>query len=121
RSSPGPPAPWASRWSSGAPEEPLMAKHGKRYLQSRDLIDREREYEPAEAVGLIKAIEHAKFDESVELHVRAGLNVRHADETLRGTIALPNGLGKNGAIAVLAQGDKGREGEEAGRHTRGRG
>ena len=91
-----------------------MAKHGKRYLQSRELIDREHEYEPAEAVGLIKAIEHAKFDESVELHVRTGLNVRHADEQLRGTIALPNGLGKNVSIAVFAQGDKAREAEEAG-------
>jgi large subunit ribosomal protein L1 len=91
-----------------------MAKHGKRYLESRDLIDREREYEPAEAVGLIKAIQHAKFDESVELHVRTGLNVRHADEQLRGTIALPNGLGKNVSIAVFAQGDKAREAEEAG-------
>jgi large subunit ribosomal protein L1 len=91
-----------------------MAKHGKRYLQSRDLIDREREYEPAEAVALIKAIQHAKFNESVELHIRTGLNVRHADEQLRGTIALPHGLGKNITIAVFAQGDKAREAEEAG-------
>ena len=91
-----------------------MAKRSKRYLQSRELIDREREYEPAEAVGLIKAIQHAKFDESVELHVRTGLNVRHADEQLRGTIALPNGLGKDVKIAVFAQGDKAREAEEAG-------
>src|SRR5437868_10976270 len=57
---------------------------------------------------------HTKFDESVELHVRTGLNVRHADEQLRGTIALPHGLGKDVTIAVFAQGDKAREAEEAG-------
>jgi len=91
-----------------------MAKHGKRYLAWREKIDREREYEPSEAVSLLKAGEPSKFDESVELHVRTGLNVRHADEQLRGTIALPHGLGKNVSIAVFAQGDKAREAEEAG-------
>ena len=91
-----------------------MAKHSRRYLESRELIDREREYEPAEAVSLIKAVKPAKFDESVELHVRTGLNVRHAEEQLRGTIALPHGLGKDVSIAVFAQGDKAREAEEAG-------
>ena len=91
-----------------------MATHGKRYLAWREKIDREREYEPAEAVSLLKAGEPSKFDESVELHVRTGLNVRHADEQLRGTIALPHGLGKNVSIAVFAQGDKAREAEEAG-------
>src|SRR4051794_33157947 len=91
-----------------------MPKHGKRYVQWREKIDREREYEPAEAGSLLKAGEPAKFDESVELHVRTGLNVRHADEQLRGTIALPHGLGKNVSIAVFAQGDKAREAEEAG-------
>jgi large subunit ribosomal protein L1 len=91
-----------------------MPKHSRRYLESRALIDREREYEPAEAVSLIKAVEPTKFDESVELHVRTGLNVRHADEQLRGTIALPHGLGKDVSIAVFAQGDKAREAEEAG-------
>src|SRR2546430_5384307 len=90
-----------------------MPKHGKRFLAWREKIDREREYEPAEAVSLLKG-EPAKFDESVELHVRTGLNVRHADEQLRGTIALPHGLGKNVSIAVFAQGDKAREAEEAG-------
>src|SRR2546423_1236488 len=91
-----------------------MPKHGKRFLAWREKIDREREYEPGEAVSLLKAGEPAKFDESVELHVRTGLNVRHADEQLRGTIALPHGLGKNVSIAVFAQGDKAREAEEAG-------
>ena len=91
-----------------------MPKHSRRYLESRALIDREREYDPAEAVSLIKAVKPTKFDESVELHVRTGLNVRHADEQLRGTIALPHGLGKDVSIAVFAQGDKAREAEEAG-------
>src|SRR2546423_7438607 len=91
-----------------------MPKHGKRFLAWREKIDREGESEPAEAVSLLKAGEPAKFDESVELHVRTGLNVRHADEQLRGTIALPHGLGKNVSIAAFAQGDKAREAEEAG-------
>src|SRR4030088_715470 len=91
-----------------------MAKHGKAYLEARKRVDREREYSPAEAVGLIKETAHAKFDESVEVHVRTGLNVRHADEQLRGTIALPHGLGKNVKVAVFAKGDKAREAEEAG-------
>ena len=91
-----------------------MAKHGKAYLDSRQRLDRAREYEPAEAIALLKELRGAKFNESVEVHVRTGLNVRHADEQLRGTIALPNGLGKEVKIAVFAQGDKAREAEEAG-------
>ena len=91
-----------------------MSKHGKSYTDVKQRFDREREYPPAEAIGLIKQLARAKFDESVEVHVRTGLNVRHADEQLRGTIALPNGLGKNVKIAVFAQGDKAREAEEAG-------
>ena len=63
---------------------------------------------------MVKELKRAKFDESVEIHVRTGLNVRHADEQLRGTIALPHGLGKNVTIAVFARGDKAREAEEAG-------
>jgi large subunit ribosomal protein L1 len=91
-----------------------MAKHGKAYLDARARFDREREYAPAEAISLVKQLSGAKFDESVEVHVRTGLNVRHADEQLRGTIALPNGLGKDVTVAVFAQGDKAREAEEAG-------
>jgi large subunit ribosomal protein L1 len=91
-----------------------MAKHGKKYLEAKAKIDREHEYEPAEAVALLKEVKTSKFDESVEVHIRTGLNVRHADEQLRGTIALPNGLGKDVTIAVFAQGDKAREAEEAG-------
>ena len=91
-----------------------MAKHGKAYLDARQRLDRTREYTPAEAIALVKQLRHAKFPESVEVHVRTGLNVRHADEQLRGTIALPNGLGKEVKVAVFAQGDKAREAEEAG-------
>src|SRR5437016_9529509 len=91
-----------------------MAKHGKAYVDAKKSVDREREYSPAEAVALLTELAHAKVNESVELHVRTGLNVRHADEQLRGTIALPNGLGKDVKIAVFAQGDKAREAEEAG-------
>ena len=91
-----------------------MAKHGKRYLEARAKVDREKLYSPGEAVRLLKETKGTKYDESVELHVRTGLNVRHADEQLRGTIALPHGLGKEVKIAVFAKGDKAREAEEAG-------
>src|SRR5947208_8466561 len=91
-----------------------MAKHGKKYIEAKAKVDREHEYEPAEAVELLKEVKTSKFDESVEVHIRTGLNVRHADEQLRGTIALPHGLGKDVTIAVFAQGDKAREAEEAG-------
>jgi large subunit ribosomal protein L1 len=91
-----------------------MSAHGRRYKEALSKVDREREYQPAEAMTLLKSLDSAKFDESVEIHVRTGLNVRHADEQLRGTIALPNGLGKNVKIVVFAQGDKAREAEQAG-------
>src|ERR1700686_1989231 len=91
-----------------------MAKHGKTYSDAKQRFDREREYAPAEAIALAKQLSRVKFNESVEVHVRTGLNVRHADEQLRGTIALPNGLGKDVKVAVFAQGEKAREAEEAG-------
>lgn len=91
-----------------------MANRGKAYTDARNRYDREREYAPAEAIALVKQLSIAKFNESIEVHVRTGLNVRHADEQLRGTIALPNGLGKDVKVAVFAQGDKAREAEEAG-------
>jgi large subunit ribosomal protein L1 len=91
-----------------------VAAHGKSHVDAKQQLDRTREYQPAEAISLLKELAHAKFNESVEVHVRTGLNVRHADEQLRGTIALPNGLGKDVKVAVFAQGDKAREAEEAG-------
>jgi large subunit ribosomal protein L1 len=89
-------------------------RHGKKHREALETVDREREYSPAEAIALMKQLPNAKFDESVEVHVRTGLNVRHADEQLRGTLALPNGLGKDVKVAVFAQGEKAREAEEAG-------
>ncbi|HEY7965836.1 MAG TPA: 50S ribosomal protein L1 [Solirubrobacteraceae bacterium] len=91
-----------------------MARHGRRITEARAAIDREREHSPAEAIAAIKATSAAKFDESIEVHIRTGLNVRHADEQLRGTIALPNGIGRDVTIAVFAQGDAAREAQEAG-------
>jgi large subunit ribosomal protein L1 len=91
-----------------------MAKHGKKYLEAKQRVDRLREYAPSEAINLVRELKPSAFDESVEVHIRTGLNVRHADEQLRGTIALPNGLGKTVKIAVFAKGDKAKEAEDAG-------
>jgi large subunit ribosomal protein L1 len=91
-----------------------MPKHGKTYAESKAKVDRTREYTPHEAVKLMKEAKRSKYDESVQFHNRTGQNVRHADEQLRGTIALPHGLGKEVKIAVFAKGDKAREAEEAG-------
>jgi large subunit ribosomal protein L1 len=91
-----------------------VARRGKRYTANREKVDRETVYSPAEAVRLIKSFGSARFSETVECHIRMGLNVRHADQQLRGTIALPNGLGKEMTVAVFAKGDKAREAEEAG-------
>jgi large subunit ribosomal protein L1 len=91
-----------------------MAQHGKRYRGARATFDREEVYSPVEAVRLLKAMDGTKFDESVELHFRLGLNVRHADEQLRGTLMLPHGSGKDVRVAVFAEGDKAREAEQAG-------
>ena len=87
---------------------------GKRYREAYEKIDRTRAYEPAEAVSLIKQTAGAKFDETVELHIRLGVNVRHAEEQLRGTLALPRGLGKDLTVAVFAEGDAARQATEAG-------
>ena len=88
--------------------------HGKRYRQQYEKVDRDRAYPPAEAIALIKETASAKFDETVELHVLLGVNVRHADEQLRGTLALPHGLGKDVTVAVFAQGQQARDAEAAG-------
>ena len=91
-----------------------MAKHGKRYTDNLAKVDREREYTPTEAIALIKSFDSGKLDETVEVHIRTGLNVRHAEEQLRGTISLPHGLGREMTVAVFAKGDKAREAQEAG-------
>ena len=89
-------------------------KHGKRYRANLEKVDRERAYEPAEAVEIIKEFEPAKFDETVEVHMRLGVNVRHADQQLRGTLFLPHGTGRSVTVAVFAQGEKAKEAEDAG-------
>jgi large subunit ribosomal protein L1 len=91
-----------------------MSSHGKRYRGARSQIDREHDYTPLEAIRLVKGLEGAKFDETVEAHFRLGLNVRHADQQLRGTIMLPHGIGKDVRVAVFAEGEKAREAEDAG-------
>jgi large subunit ribosomal protein L1 len=91
-----------------------VSAHGKQYRNARAAFDREQEYSPVEAITLLKDMQTAKFDETVEVHFRLGLNVRHADEQLRGTLMLPHGTGKEAKVAVFAEGDKAREAEEAG-------
>jgi large subunit ribosomal protein L1 len=91
-----------------------VALHGKSYRQSRAQIDRERLYSPVEAIRLLKGFDSAKFDETVEAHFRLGLNVRHADQQLRGTLMLPHGTGRESRVAVFAEGEKAREAEDGG-------
>ncbi|MGA0122176.1 MAG: 50S ribosomal protein L1 [Gaiellales bacterium] len=87
---------------------------GKRLKAARGMVDRERLYQPMEAVRLLKETPAAKFDETVEVHFRLGINVRHAEEQLRGTVMLPHGTGSNARVAVFAQGEKAAEAEAAG-------
>jgi len=91
-----------------------VSAHGKQYRNARAAFDREQEYSPVDAIRLLKEMQTAKFDETVEVHFRLGLNVRHADEQLRGTLMLPHGTGKEAKVAVFAEGDKAREAQEAG-------
>src|SRR5882724_8351171 len=88
--------------------------HGKRYRNAYEKVDRDHHYQPAEAVALVKETAGTKFDETVELHFKLGVNVRHAEEQLRGTLALPNGLGKEVTIVVFAEGDAAKAATEAG-------
>jgi large subunit ribosomal protein L1 len=89
-------------------------KHGKRYRNARAHVDRERVYSPLEAIRLLKSIDGAKFDETVETHFNLGLNVRHADQQLRGTLMLPHGTGREVRVAVFAEGEKAKEATDAG-------
>jgi large subunit ribosomal protein L1 len=91
-----------------------MASHGKRYRQVRGAIDREATYSPAQAVRILKGADGAKFDETVEVHLNLGLNVRHAEEQLRGTLMLPHGTGREQRVAVFAEGEKAKEAQDAG-------
>jgi len=91
-----------------------MAIHGKKYKEAAELVDKDRLYTPQEAVELAKKTTYAKFDESVELHFRLGVNPRHADQQVRGVAPLPHGLGKPIRVLVFAQGDGERIAKEAG-------
>jgi large subunit ribosomal protein L1 len=87
---------------------------GKRFRAAYEKVDRDHHYTPAEAIALVKETASTKFDETVEVHLRLGVNVRHAEEQLRGTLALPNGLGKEVTVAVFAEGDAAKSATEAG-------
>ena len=89
-------------------------KHGKKYNESAKLVDRATFYEIDEAVSLVKKTATAKFDETVELHIRTGCDGRHADQQIRGAVVLPNGTGKTVKVLVFAKGDKVAEAEAAG-------
>jgi len=91
-----------------------MAQRGKNYVAAAEKIDRLREYEPEGAIKLLKEIAFAKFDETLELHIRTGLDTRHADQQLRGTIVLPHGLGKSQRVLVFAEGEAARLAESSG-------
>ena len=89
-------------------------KRGKKYIDSAKLVDKDKPYAPDEAISLAKQASYVKFDETVELHLRTGLDPRHADQQLRGTTLLPNGLGKEVKVLVFAEGEAARFAEEAG-------
>ena len=91
-----------------------MAKHGKRYQEAAKVVDRTRTYPPDEAVGLVKQTSSVNFDPSVEAHLRLGVDPRHADQMVRGTVVLPHGTGKVVRVAVFAQGEKAQEALRAG-------
>lgn len=91
-----------------------MAKHGKKYREVAQLVDRSKFYPPSEGVALVKRAHYARFDETVEVHLRTGLDPRHADQQLRGTAQLPHGLGKRIRVLVFAEGEAARAAEQAG-------
>ena len=89
-------------------------KHGKKFVEAAKLVDRATQYEPSEAIALVKKTATAKFDETVEIHIRTGCDGRHADQQIRGAVVLPNGTGKTVKVLVFAKGDKVNEAEAAG-------
>jgi large subunit ribosomal protein L1 len=91
-----------------------MAKHGKKYQEAAKLVERERVYAPADAVALAKQTSFVGFDPTIEAHLNLGVDPRHADQMVRGTVVLPHGTGKTVRVAVFAQGDKGQEALRAG-------
>jgi large subunit ribosomal protein L1 len=91
-----------------------MAKHGKKYLEAEKLVDREKLYQPQEALSLLKKMNYVKFDPTVEIHMKLGVDPRHADQQVRGVAMLPAGTGKDVKVLVFAQGEKAAEAEAAG-------
>jgi large subunit ribosomal protein L1 len=91
-----------------------LSKRGKKYRAAFEKVDEDREYQPDEAMALVKEVSTTSFDGTVELHIRLGVDPRHADQVVRGTVVLPHGTGKQPRIVAFAQGDKAREAEEAG-------
>lgn len=91
-----------------------MAKRGKKYIESKKSFDSTKEYEYKEAIGIVEDTAKANFDETVELHVKLGVDSRHADQQVRGTVVLPNGTGKKVRVLVFAKGDKVEEALNAG-------
>ncbi|MGI6777956.1 MAG: 50S ribosomal protein L1 [Acetivibrionales bacterium] len=89
-------------------------KRGKKYIESMKLIDKTKTYDPAEALELVQQTAKAKFDETVEAHIKLGVDSRHADQQVRGAVVLPHGTGKTVRVLVFAKGDKVKEAEEAG-------
>ena len=89
-------------------------KHGKKYVEAAKLVDRTTAYEPGDAIALVKKTAVAKFDETVEVHIRTGCDGRHAEQQVRGAVVLPNGTGKTVKVLVFAKGDKLNEAEAAG-------
>ena len=89
-------------------------KHGKKYVEAAKLIDREKQYEPAEAIALVKKTSTAKFDETIEINIRTGCDGRHADQQVRGAVVLPAGTGKSVRVLVFAKGAKIDEAQAAG-------
>ena len=89
-------------------------KHGKKYNEIAKLVDRAAVYEPEDAIALVKKTAAAKFDETVEVHIRTGCDGRHAEQQIRGAVVLPNGTGKTVKVLVFAKGDKLAEAEAAG-------
>ncbi len=89
-------------------------KRGKKYIEATKLIEKDRNYPPEEAISLAKKVAPAKFDETIELHMRTGLDPRHADQQIRGTALLPHGLGKTVRVLVFAEGEGARSAEQAG-------
>ena len=98
------------RWNLGG----KIMKHGKKYTEAAKLVDRATLYEPGDAIALVKKTATAKFDETIEVHIRTGCDGRHAEQQIRGAVVLPNGTGKTVKVLVFAKGDKVNEAEAAG-------